>query len=492
MSQQKVDTYDVVVIGYGGAGAAAAIEAAEAGASVLVVEKFGEGGGTTKMAGGNIRSVRDASQMVQHIEAITDGTTDRESIEAHVQGLLDLPAWIERCGGKIATDPSEALEAKREPGPPYPGATPGTIFSGVVGAEGIGLRYRWPKHNGLSRGKAAWHMLSSNVESRGVEVITNTPVTRLIRDGVSGRVTGIVASQGGAPLQIAARKGVVLASGGFAWSADLMQHYLGLAIPSAAPPHRNTGEGVLMAQAVGASLWHMNGFVLSMGIKVPEYDATFAFKIRERGFILVDRGAERFCDESKLAGHSGGMLLEHRDHRNAIWPRVPSFAIFDEATRLAGPIVTPDAGYNLDSGWSDDNSMPVEKGWITTANTIEALAGKLGLDATTLRRTVDSYNRGIDADSDVLGRPASDSLPLTQGPFYGVAIWPTVYNTQGGPRRAATGEILDPFGAPIPGLFGAGELGSIFNTLYPGGMNYGEAFVSGRVAGATAVGAKLK
>src|SRR5215831_19220447 len=105
LERGMTNSFDVIVVGYGGAGAAAAIEAADAGASVLIVEKFHEAGGTTRMAGGNIRSVRDASKMAAHLEALTEGTTDHASIEAHVQGLLDLPAWIERCGGLVQPDP---------------------------------------------------------------------------------------------------------------------------------------------------------------------------------------------------------------------------------------------------------------------------------------------------------------------------------------------------------------------------------------------------
>ena len=488
------NVFDVVVVGYGGAGAAAAIEASDAGANVLIVEKFREPGGTTRMAGGNIRSVRDADKMIAHLEALTEHTTDRASIESHVQGLLALPAWVERCGGFIQPDPNETLKSKRTPGPPYPGATPGTMFPGVVGADGIGLRYRWPKNrnNGLSRGQAAWAMLSRNVEQRRIEVLKETAVKRLIRDGASGHVTGLVAQQGTSEVRIAARRGVVLASGGFAWNTDMLQQWIGAPLPSAAPPHRNTGEGVLMAQAVGASLWHMNAAVLALGFRVPEHEATFAFKMRERGFILVDQAAERFCDESKLAGHSGGLLMEHRDHDTAAWQRLPSFVIFDETTRLAGPITTPDAGFYADTNWPDDNGVPVEKGWITTATTVRGLAEKLGLSADALAATVDRYNRGIDADRDAFGRSQLDGIPLEQGPFYGIALWPTVYNTQGGPRRSAKGAVLDPWSIPIPGLFSAGELGSIFSTHYPGGMNYGEAFVSGRVAGAAAVGAEPK
>lgn len=489
----STDIFDVIVVGYGGAGAAAAIEASNAGASVLIVEKFAEGGGTTRMAGGNIRSVGDPDKMIAHLDALTDETTDRHSIEAHVQGLVGLPAWIEGCGAGVLTDPNERLGAPRDAGPPYPGATPGTMFPGVVGADGIGLRYRWPKdkNNGLTRGKAAWAMLSGNVERRKIEVLNSTTVKKLIRDGVSERVTGIVAEVGGREVRIAARHGVVLASGGFAWNADMLRQWIGVAMPSAAPPHRNTGEGVGMAQAVGASLWHMGGIVLSMGMLVPGFDATFAMKVRERGFLLVDRAGKRFCDESRLAGHSGSMLLEDRDHHNAIWKRIPSYLIFDEATRLAGPITTTDAGFNLDVGWSDDNSMPVDKGWISSASSIDGLANKLGLETSALTTTIEQYNRGMDSNTDAFGRPNSDGYPIERGPYYGIAIWPTVYNTQGGPRRRADGAILDPFGDPIGGLFGAGELGSIFNRLYPGGMNYGEAFVSGRIAGTSALGLKV-
>ena len=147
---------------------------------------------------------------------------------------------------------------------------------------------------------------------------------------------------------------------------------------------------------------------------------------------------------------------------------------------------------NLNSIWFDDNSMAVAKGWIATASSIRGLAGKLELPADALAASVDRYNRGIETDQDEFGRGRPDATTIEKGPFYGVAIWPATYNTQGGPRRSAKGEILDPWGAPIPGLFGAGELGSIFNTLYPGGVNYGEALTSGRIAGASAIGLEPK
>ncbi|MFE7416832.1 FAD-dependent oxidoreductase [Rhodococcus sp. NPDC057529] len=486
MSLQTND-YDVVVIGYGGAGASAAIEAHEAGARVLVLEKAPEGGGTTAMAGGNIRTVRDADKMIKHFHTLCEGTTDLASVEAHVRGLIDLPAWIEKGGGVIAPD-KKKVAGPPVIGPPYPRETPGTLFPRVEGADGVGVRYRWPQQNGHDRGAAGYAMLARNVAQRGIDVVTGARVTSLVRDGVTGRVSRVHAEHDGQEIHIDAKSGVVLASGGYSWDADLLRDTIGAVLPSASPPHRNTGDGVRIAQAVGAGLWHMGAAVLQLGVVVPDYEASFGLKVRERGFVLVDRLGQRFCDETNLAGHDGGVLLDDRDLRGAVRKRLPSYLVFDEATRIAGPVVTPDRGFNRDSGWSDDNSMPVERGWIASAPTVRGLAGKLGLDADELTRTIDTYNRGAAAGHDAYGRAAAECTPLEDGPFYGIAVWPCILNTQGGPRRSPAGHILDPWGTPIPGLFGAGELGSIWNTLYPGGVNYGEALVSGRVAGASAVG----
>lgn len=130
----------------------------------------------------------------------------------------------------------------------------------------------------------------------------------------------------------------------------------------------------------------------------------------------------------------------------------------------------------------------MERGWIRTAATVGGLAAGLGLDARALEECVSTFNEQAAGSGDGLGREAAKMRALDQPPFYGAAVYPIIVNTQGGPRRDQYGRILRPDGTPIPGLFGAGELGSIWNRLYPGAGNLSECLVSGRAAAITALG----
>ena len=138
--------------------------------------------------------------------------------------------------------------------------------------------------------------------------------------------------------------------------------------------------------------------------------------------------------------------------------------------------------------WEDRGMMValgehIERGWIQRAETVGELADQIGLDSAVLTATVERYNehcrKGVDAD---FGR--SDGLEeLKTAPFYAIKAEPCLLNTQGGPRRDAQARVLDVFGEPIPGLYAAGELGSIWSTLYPGSGNISEALIFGRIAG---------
>ena len=152
--------------------------------------------------------------------------------------------------------------------------------------------------------------------------------------------------------------------------------------------------------------------------------------------------------------------------------------------------------------WSDDNLEEIEKGWAVQADTVAELAEKLGIDPDTLVATVDKWNADIIAGEDTLfGRPIENvkntaylaqdndnasSAPLDTPPFYAVAQYPTLLNTQGGPRRNVEAQVLDVFGEPIPRLYSSGELGSLWGLIYQGAGNNAEALVFGRIAGANA------
>jgi succinate dehydrogenase/fumarate reductase flavoprotein subunit len=150
------------------------------------------------------------------------------------------------------------------------------------------------------------------------------------------------------------------------------------------------------------------------------------------------------------------------------------------------PIVSREPhSFNQRFQWSQDNSREVKKGWINMAPTLSGLAGKLGLPAAQLEETARLFNEACGNGKDVFGRPP-DKMERIDAPYYGLPIWPTLLNTQGGPRRNEKAQILDVKGDRIPRLYSAGELGSIWGSLYPGAGNVCEALVYGRIAGRNA------
>src|SRR5207248_6978704 len=124
---------------------------------------------------------------------------------------------------------------------------------------------------------------------------------------------------------------------------------------------------------------------------------------------------------------------------------------------------------------------------LTRAETVYALAVQFGFPAAALEQTVSAWNAACETGCDNLfGRPAASMMPIATPPFYAAPIWPIVSNTQGGPAHDAEQRVLDAFGRPIPRLFEAGEIGSVFGHLYMSGGNIAECFVGGLIAGRAA------
>ena len=156
--------------------------------------------------------------------------------------------------------------------------------------------------------------------------------------------------------------------------------------------------------------------------------------------------------------------------------------------RSAGPLYDkhPSHGWTqivVKYPWSEDNSAELAKGWIKRADTVGELAGLIGLDSAALEATVARWNAGCSAGrDDEFGRTLMLN-PIAQGPFYAVEMSPSMLNTQGGPRRNEHAQVVRPNGRPIPRLYSAGELGSIYSYLYQGTGNLGECLAFGRIAG---------
>jgi len=251
-----------------------------------------------------------------------------------------------------------------------------------------------------------------------------------------------------------------------------------------------------MALAVGTDLWHMNNYAgPSMALKVPEIPSTFSMqalhfsKLLPGGMIVVGPDGKRFTDEKFKTRH--GKIPSNGSWRALSTP-CPMHMVFDQTLMASGPLYdkTPRHGWTQiveRYDWSEDNSAELAKGWIKTADTLEALAVSIGLDPDALSETVGRWNARADSGEDTdFGRTLM-LTPLDSGPYFALELSPSMLNTQGGPRRNEKSQILRPNGTPIPRLYSAGELGSIYSYLYQGTGNIGECLAFGRIAARNAV-----
>ncbi|MDQ7909931.1 FAD-binding protein [Phytohabitans sp. ZYX-F-186] len=468
---------DVLVVGFGGAGAAAAVEAHDRGADVLIVEKMPEGGGSTRESAGSIGSVARRDAAIEHYLALTKGRTPRALVETFVDGLGELDGWFRANGSELV---SFAMWE-----PIFPHRKQGSAYPNLPGSDGIGLRLRVPAEAGEQGGESLWAFLSRNVDRRGIPVLTGAPAHRLLIDA-DGTVYGVEVRHEGRARRVIARRGVCLTCGGYNYGGELLRDAVGVHLPALSPPGRNTGDGIRMAQAAGADLWHMNCVVSTFGYKFDGEDAAFLALMPAYGFFVVDQAGRRFVDETAVENHAAAQVLLVPDTRTGDLPRLPSVIVFDERTRLAGRVALLEIGENRRYPWSADNSAEIAKGWIRRAGTIEELAGQAGLPADTLVETARRYNAAAACGGDDHARPVSRMAALETPPYYAIPVWPALFNTQGGPRRDERARILRPDGSPIPRLFSAGELGSMWATLYPGAGNVSEGIVYGRIAGRNA------
>ncbi len=211
---------------------------------------------------------------------------------------------------------------------------------------------------------------------------------------------GLVAEHDGKPLRIKAKKGVILACGGYE-NDDAMKLQYFEAQPVYPVYLGNTGDGLKMAQKAGAGLWHMWHFHGGYGFKFPELP--FAIRHvwagprnenRKMIWIAVDKFGKRFMDEYPPAPQdTGTRALEFYDADIQDYPRIPCYLIFDEEGRKLGPIGIPivnDERY--DATWSEDNLAEIEKGWIKKGNSLEDIAAQIDVNPKVLRATVERWN----------------------------------------------------------------------------------------------------
>ncbi|WP_395244842.1 FAD-dependent oxidoreductase [Agromyces sp. MMS24-K17] len=527
---------DLLVAGSGAAGLSAAITAADAGLDVLVVEGTDRWGGTTMKSGGGLwmptnplmakhRIADSRAEALQYMqESIGDdagaasSTARREAFVDAVNPVFDLLArhgvkWTaapeypdyypDRPGGKVGraieVQPFDAKRlgewaqhSRKDEGLPAPVKTDDMWLlvrawstpSGFI----RGARFTFRLLGGLLTGKRLYGMgsaltmsLMEIVRKQGTDVLLSSPVTDVVVE--DGRVVGALVSTPTGVLRVRTRRGLMLAAGGFARNAEWRERYHGVSGHSSAPAG-DLGTGIEVGMRAGGDLALMDDAWWGAAIPLP--DATGMFILNERSMpfsIVVDQSGQRYLNESESYIDFGHHLLE----RNETVAANPSWLIMD--ARFRRRYLTP--------GLLMNPKELRETGCVHTAKTLDELAAAIGVDAAGLRATVERFNgfarTGVDADfgrgrtvydnyyGDPRVKPNPNLGPIEKGPFTAIKIVPGDLGTKGGLLTDEHARVLDEQGAPIPGLYAAGNTtASVMGRTYPGpGSTIGPAVVFG-------------
>jgi succinate dehydrogenase/fumarate reductase flavoprotein subunit len=533
--------YDFVVVGSGAGALTGAITANEHGLKTLLVEKTDKIGGTSAVSGGGVwipnnHVIREAGTVDSYRESIEyinesigpvgpatamdvrmayidsgpamagfletagmrwraqypypdyysdlpGGKTTGRSLEPDAFDMRKLGEWERRVRADESipglwlfnSEARDFLMARR------------TIRGFYTAAKIVGWRTVWQKITGkrvATVGKSLVAQLLKIALDRGIPVWLSSPMRDLIVE--DGKVVGVIVEHEGRKMRIAAKRGVLLASGGFSRNLEIREKYQNgpVDLSWSLVPEGDDGDAFRVTSELGAATaqmdlaWWMPVFIDGGGVT--------RFNIWERSMphgIVVDSSGKRFVSESAPYLEFGAAMEE----RNKTVPAVPSWQIMDTQHRSSYPFtymmpgVTPQAA--LDSGF------------LIKANTIEELATKIGIEPQALRSTVNRFNgfakTGVDEDfhrghnhferhySDPRVKPNPTLGALDTGPFYASRLWLGDIGTKGGSVTDRNGQVLHEDGSTVPGLYAAGNAtASMMGTAYPGaGATIGPSMV---------------
>ena len=475
--------YDVVVLGMGFAGMVSAMEAADNGAAVLLCEKMEEGkaGGNSKVCGQSFAcGDDDPDATMQYYTAMAAGRKYPEGVlEVITNGVAGMKNTIaDKYGFNIDEFMSfTGLPVVGNISPEYPS---------FPGADKISLVVA---HQGMSDSFLFQSMKSRLVDNYAdkIDVWYATPGEELIQDPVSGAVIGVKVSRNGEERNVRALNGVCICTGGFENDTQMVQDYLGLIDYAVIGGLYNTGDGIKMAQKVGARLWHMSAFegglgMMGCGYNTPEGANAIQISVLQEtpmntgATIVVGDWGNRYQNESAPVLHG------HMSDHNGIWenPKYPqhSWIIWDK---------TQMDTINGTEGLFD----PAYADTVTECATVADAAAVIGCTADDLQFTIDTFNDYATTGIDLAwNRPAETMRAFDGAAYYVMPLKANLLNTQGGPERNTDAQIVGMDGEPIPHLYSAGECGGITTCMYQGGTNVAECFIMGQLAGANAAAAK--
>ncbi len=439
---------DVVVIGAGGAGMVAAIEAATAGKKVLIVEKAPLVGGNTSRATGGMNAANTVYQKEAKIE---------DTVQLFIDDTMK--------GGKNINDPELVKTMAEQSSAAIDWlASIGAVLKdvGKAGGASVNRAHRPVNAEGkiLSVGSYLVPIFEENCKKLGVEILLETPASKIIVQ--DGKAVGVMASSAAVDYTINA-KNVIITTGGFGGNLEMvakLKPELKGYVTTNAPTI--TGDGIVMAQEVGAATVDMEMIQIHPTV-VQANGALITESLRGDGAILVNVEGKRFIDETLTRDVVSAGVIAQKE--SVAWLIVDG-KMFEDSTVIQGY---------------------VKKGYMVEGATLADLAKAMSVDAATLETTmktwVDSVKAGKDAE---FNRPDLDKAKydLSVAPYYAVKIAPGVHHTMGGIKINKSTQVLNEKGEVIPGLFAAGEVtGGVHGANRLGGNAVSDIVVFGRIAG---------
>lgn len=505
--QQWDEVADVVVVGTGVAALTSAVLAADGGADVIVIEKNELIGGTSAVSGGvmwlpgnhhmdergtpdsrddaltYIRRVADGrepdpalvevfvdnapkalkylnentpltTQIVENFpdyyafDGVEGSVMSGRSVEPAPFAMLDeIPDWVDRIATRSTLLSLGASTTLTEDLAAMGGAT--ANLDELAKREREGIRVK---------GAALIGSLVNALVDRGVKIYTATAASELVV--VDDEVVGIGCLQGGDPFVIGARKGVILACGGFEWNREMVRGFIGYDIEPLSPGS-NTGDGHRMAMEAGASMGNMASYWGQGASFDPSItqDGVPVAQMMGAGYpasLMVNGAGRRFMNEAATYNDFPKPFGVFDNNYPGFPNKPPAYLIFDSTTKNLAAILSVGA----------NDPAP---DWFAQAATIGELAAEIGVDPAQLEATVEEFNEHAATGAD----PAFHRRmvqPIDAGPYYALEIFPATLGTNGGCRINADAQVLAYGGAPIPGLYAAGNTSSgVFGWAYVGG-----------------------
>ncbi len=437
---------DIVVIGAGGAGMTAAIQAKQDGATnVVIVEKMPQVGGNTTRATGGLNASETKYQDEQGIkdtnelffqDTMTGGKdlNDKELVQTLVNNSAAAVDWVNKIGGDLSV----------------------VAMFGGASVE----RIHRPSDTSAV-GPMLVKTFSKQLESLEIPVLLETTAKEITVDE-NGAITGVkIADKTGE--NVISCKAVIVATGGFGANLDMVvENDKDLAGFGSTNHAGATGEGITMATTIGAATVDMDQIQIHPTVD-PETQTLYTEGVRGNGAILVNKEGNRFVNEIDTRDVVSAAILEQTENQ--------AYLLFNTEIR--------DSLKAIESY--------IKAGLCVEADTLEELAEKTGMDVTNLKATIHKYNDAQKTEKDVLFGRSDMPVSFAKGKYYAMVCAPAIHHTMGGLKINTSSEVLNAEGKAIAGLFAAGEVtGGIHGANRLGGNAVADIVVFGRIAGSSA------